>query len=90
VNLSESIAITQNFVPPAHLQSVLRFLGEKNHQISGFADGIRPYELFREKLKEQYPDLLAKAEEEMTRASSKKRKWVEEPQYVEFTFDFFG
>jgi hypothetical protein len=92
VNLSESVAVTQNFVPRAHLQSVLRFLSEKDHQTSGFADDVRPYELLREKLAAEYPDLLEQTEAELSKATilPQKRKWVEDPECTEFTFNFFG
>jgi len=93
VNLEESIAVTQNFVPPAHLQSVLRFLKDKEDQISGFTDGVDAYSLFRERMKAEYPDLLAKADEEMSKIStkpSKKRKWIPDPEPEEFNFNFFA
>ena len=90
VNLSESIAVTQNFVPPAHLKSVLRFLKDKQDQISGFAEDVDAYELFRERLKVEYPDLLADADAQMTKVKSKKRKWVEETECSDFSFNFFS
>jgi hypothetical protein len=90
VNLSEAIAVTQNFVPPAHLRSVLRFLKRKEDQISGFKDDVNAYELFREKLGKTYPELLAKADEDMTTEKSKKRKWTEGAERSEFSFDFFS
>jgi hypothetical protein len=90
VNLSESIAVTQNFVPPAHLQSVLRFLKDKEDQVSGFAEGVDAYGLFRERLKAQYPDLLDQADQEMARVKSKKRKRVEDLEPTEFCFNFFA
>jgi hypothetical protein len=86
VNLSESIAVTQNFVPPAHLPSVLRFLKTKQDQISGFTDEMDAYKLFMERLEAEYPHLLENQKEEM---KSKKRKWVEEPEPSEFSFNFF-
>ena len=89
VNLSESIAVTQNFVPPAHLKSVLRFLKDKQDQISGFTDDIDAYELFRERLSVQYPELLAKVDEQMANSKLKKRKWVEETESPNFSFNFF-
>src|SRR5438477_13013513 len=89
VNLSESIAVTQNFVPPSHLTSVLRFLKDKPDQISGFADDIDANLLLRERLKTEYPHILAKVDAEMAKTTKpKKRKWVElEPS--EFRFNFF-
>ena len=90
VNLSESIAVTQNFVPPSHLQSVLRFLKDKQEQVSGFKDGVDAYQLFRERLRAENTTLLEKAEEEMKETKLKKRKWVEETENSEFRFDLFA
>ena len=87
VNLSESIAVTQNFVPPAHLPSVLRFLKTKQDQISGFADEVEAYKLFIERLAAEYPHLLKKGDSEV---QSKKRKWAEESESSDFSFNFFS
>jgi hypothetical protein len=89
VNLSESIAVTQNFVPPAHLASVLRFLKYKENQVSGFNEGVDAYKIFRKALKVEYPHLLEKVNDNVLKGNSKKRKWVEEEQSSEFSFDFF-
>ena len=77
VNLSPSIAITQNFVPEAHLANVLQFLKSKPDQVSGFRSGINEaYEVFVEKLRELYPDVLDRALQEMDKMNEiKKRKW---------------
>lgn len=59
VNLEESIAVTQNFVPEARLGSVLRFLRDQKGSVSGFSDEVEdPYQLFVEKLRESDPELL--------------------------------
>jgi len=89
VNLSESIAVTQNFVPPSYLQNVLRFLSNKKDQVSGFSEDIDPYKLFRGRLEAEYPELLKAADAAMSRRTSTKRKWVEESEPSNFTFDFF-
>ena len=77
VNLSPSIAVTQNFVPEAHLANVLHFLKSKPDQVSGFhgdADGA--YHLFFEKMRELYPEVLDKAIIEIEKThEGKKRKW---------------
>ena len=77
VNLSPSIAITQNFVPEAHLTQALSFLKLKTDQISGFApDLVDPYSLFVDRLQETYPELLGKALRDMAIVQNgKKRKW---------------
>ncbi|KIW91925.1 uncharacterized protein Z519_07895 [Cladophialophora bantiana CBS 173.52] len=72
VNLEPAIAITQNFVPRAHVRSAIRFLRDKADQVSGFRDNITdPYALFMDRLKEADPNLAASVEE------SRKRKWEE-------------
>ncbi len=75
VNLSPAIAITQNFVPRAHLPAVLRFLRDKPEQVSGFRKEVDdPYQLCLQRMKEWYPETLneglAAAKE-----ATKKRKW---------------
>ena len=77
VNLSPSIAITQNFVPEAHLADVLHFLQNKRDQVSGFhGDVDNPYGLFVEKMRELYPEVLDKALDKIEKMhEGKKRKW---------------
>ena len=79
VNLKTSIAITQNFVPEAHLVNVLDFLKNKADQVSGFRKEVaNPFELFVHKMEESYPELIAKALAKLKKVgSSKKRKWEE-------------
>lgn len=73
VNLEDGIALTQNFVPEAHLGGVLSFLRDKADQVSGFrSDIIDPYGLFVSRLREQRPDLL---EEGLRQLAEKKRRW---------------
>ncbi|CAK7238229.1 hypothetical protein SEUCBS140593_010455 [Sporothrix eucalyptigena] len=87
VNLEPGMALTQNFVPRAHLAEVLLFLRDRPEQVTGFARGQSghgnsgdavddPYALFVERLAAQYPDLLADAQAEIARRDSrKKRTW---------------
>ena len=77
INLGPSIAITQNFVPEAHLASVLDFLKTKPDQVSGFHNDVKnAYELFVGKMRELYPELLDKALGEIGKMhAGKKRKW---------------
>ncbi|KAL8999685.1 MAG: hypothetical protein Q9169_001502 [Polycauliona sp. 2 TL-2023] len=79
VNLSPSIAITQNFVPKAHLINALAFLKYKPDQVSGFKNDIKdPYELFVAKLKEKHPELLQKGLADLdSLRGGRKRKWEE-------------
>ncbi|KAJ9610179.1 hypothetical protein H2204_015401 [Knufia peltigerae] len=72
VNLSPAIAITQNFVPRAHLRSTVKFLRNKADQVSGFKDNVAdPHALFMDRLREAHPELAASV------AEVKKRKWEE-------------
>jgi hypothetical protein len=77
VNLNASVAITQNFVPKSHLSSVLSFLKDKPDQVSGFKKDVTdPYGTFVERMKDEHPDLLLQALEELKKkAEGKKRKW---------------
>lgn len=77
VNLSPSIALTQNFVPEAHLRQVLVFLRDKPDQVSGFKKSVQnPYGLLVEKLKRKRPELLAETLAKIEGVQNgKKRKW---------------
>ncbi|CAI7657017.1 hypothetical protein N7533_001144 [Penicillium manginii] len=79
VNLEPSIAITQNFIPRAHLGAALDFMSNKADQVSGFRKNVaNPYETFVNGMRESYPELLEEALEELQRkADGKKRKWEE-------------
>ena len=78
VNLEAGIALTQNFVPRAHLADVLLFLRDRPEQVTGFVkeDVKDPYALFVERLRGKHPELLAEAEMEIERRDSRrKRTW---------------
>ena len=77
VNLSPSIAITQNFVPEAHLANVLDFLKNKSDQVSGFRNNVKnAYDFFVARMRKLYPEVLDKALGEMEKVrEGKKRKW---------------
>ena len=79
VNLEPTIAITQNFVPKAHLANALAFLRDKREQVSGFKNDVKdPYALFVEKLGEKHPELLEEGLAGMEKLQAgKKRKWDE-------------
>ena len=79
VNVEPAIAITQNFIPRAHLSAALDFMCNKADQVSGFRrDVTNPSERFLAKMREFHPDLLEQAWEEMNKkAEGKKRKWDE-------------
>ena len=78
VNLETTIAITQNFVPRAHLVNALSFLKFKADQVSGFKKAsVSPYELLVKNLRQHNPELLDKALDEMNRSKDCKRKWNE-------------
>ncbi|KAF2013152.1 F-box domain-containing protein [Aaosphaeria arxii CBS 175.79] len=80
LNLEDSLALTQNFVPQRKLAEVLGFLRDQRDQVSGFKeqDADRAYELFVEKLGEKYPDILAEGLQELEKKSKGGRgKWEE-------------
>lgn len=97
VNLEESIAITQNFVPRAHLAGVLGFLRDKREQVSGFRrEVVDPFGTFVEGMKREYPELLEEGLKELDgKAEGRKRKWdvavrKEDGEEGEFSFGFGG
>ncbi|KAK2601729.1 hypothetical protein QQS21_004717 [Conoideocrella luteorostrata] len=80
VNLESGIALTQNFVPQSPdlnlLSEVMLFMRDKSDQVSGFARNVeQPFELFKERLGQKYPEALEKALDLADRKSGKKRKW---------------
>lgn len=79
MNLSPTIAITQNFIPRAHLPAALLFLRDQPESVTGFTKGVNdPYQLFLQRLKVQYPEILEEALNRMsTMKAGKKRKWDE-------------
>ncbi|KAB8268781.1 hypothetical protein BDV30DRAFT_243003 [Aspergillus minisclerotigenes] len=79
VNIEPAIAITQNFIPRAHLSAALDFLSNKADQISGFRKDVHnPYEQFVNKMREAHPNLLEQALDELKKKNEgKKRKWDE-------------
>ena len=79
VNLTPSIAITQNFVPRAHLAEVLRFLKDKPGQVSGFKSAVKdPYRIFMNRMQDHYPQYLVEALGKTEKLEAgRKRKWNE-------------
>lgn len=79
VNIDPSIAITQNFIPRAHLGAALDFLSNKPDQISGFRKDVEnPCQKFVDGMRAAHPELLEQVQEELQRkADGKKRKWDE-------------
>ncbi|CVL10088.1 uncharacterized protein FPRO_04801 [Fusarium proliferatum ET1] len=78
VNLESGIALTQNFVPQSLslVSEVVSFLRDKADQVSGFDDQVAdPYQLFLERMKSSYPEVLRKALDLADTKSCKKRKW---------------
>ena len=83
VNLSPSLAVTENFVPRKHLPLVLLFLRDQPQSVSGFdCDKVpNPYELFVQRMKENYPHILEEGMKEMAKMAGPKGrtkgKWDE-------------
>ncbi len=99
LNLDESLALTQNFVPRARLPDVLAFLRDRREQVSGFSDEVaeRAYELFVERLREECPDVLEEGLERLEKRDKGGRgKWEtltkgdEEEEGGAFSFGFAG
>ncbi|MDI1488385.1 MAG: hypothetical protein OHK93_007660 [Ramalina farinacea] len=100
INLEESIAITQNFVPERHLRNVIDFLKNKESQVSGFAKHIEsPFALFGKGMQQKFPDLFKSTMDIVEQTQQrKKRKWneatVEDPEEGRatngFQFGFHG
>ncbi|KAL1631498.1 hypothetical protein SLS54_000259 [Diplodia seriata] len=102
LNLEESIALTQNFVPRAKLADVLGFLRDQAEQASGFKDDVTdPYGLFVQKLGEREPALLEQGMQELEKKGKPRGrgKWqelvrggaaVESENQGGFTFGFGG
>lgn len=79
LNLAPSIALTQNFIPKAHLPAALAFLKNKKDQISGFNSIVTdPCNIFIERMREAHPDLLEEAFQVLEKNDvSKKNAWDE-------------
>jgi hypothetical protein len=80
LNLDDSLALTQNFVPRKKIADVLGFLRDQRGEVSGFKEDVcdRAYELFVEKLGEKYPDVLEEGLTELEKRGRNKRgKWEE-------------
>lgn len=98
LNIEESLALTQNFVPRSKLPDVLGFLRDQRAEVSGFREEVcdRAYELFVERLQEEYPEVLEEALNELEkRGKGKRGKWEELTKGVEeeeggFSFGFGG
>jgi hypothetical protein len=78
VNLETGIALTQNFVPRAHLTEVVAFLKDRPEQVTGFKrDVADPYQLFVDRLEQTFPGLLleVQSETDYRRQQAKKRTW---------------
>ena len=98
LNLDESIALTQNFVPEPKLVDVLKFLRDSPDQVSGFKEDVTDaYGLFVDRLRENYPDVLEKALAKLdARDEGKSRKWEQLKKTSEtsedggFSFGFGG
>lgn len=80
LNLEDSLALTQNFVPRKKLPDVLGFLRDQRDQVSGFKEDVcdRAFELFVERLRETHPDLAEQGLAELEKKAKKGRtKWEE-------------
>jgi hypothetical protein len=102
LNIDDSLALTQNFVPRKKVPDVLGFLRDQRGEVSGFRDNVceKAYELFVERLREECPDVLEEGLAELERRGKKGRgKWEELTKGVDveqeevgggFSFGFGG
>jgi hypothetical protein len=100
LNLEDSLALTQNFVPRKKVADVLGFLRDQRGEVSGFKGDVadRAYELFVERLGERCPDVLEDGLRELERrGKGKKGRWEaltkgleEEEEGGGFSFGFGG
>lgn len=92
VNLSPSLALTQNFIPPTQLAAAIKFLRDQPGSVSGFdMKKVKdPYGLFLQRMQKQYPRELQDALGKLER--KKKTKWSEltDTKGQGFTFGFGG
>jgi hypothetical protein len=80
LNLEDSLALTQNFVPRKKVPDVLGFLRDQRGEVSGFREDVcdKAYELFVQRLREECPDVLEEGLAELERRGKGKRgKWEE-------------
>ncbi|KAF1959089.1 Clavaminate synthase-like protein [Byssothecium circinans] len=99
LNLEDSLALTQNFVPRKKLPDVLGFLRDQRDQVSGFKDDVcdRAYELFVERLQGTHPEILEEGLAELEKKGKNGRgKWEQltkgdaEEESGGFSFGFGG
>lgn len=99
LNLEDSLALTQNFVPRKKLAGVLGFLRDQRDQVSGFKDEVadQAFELFVEKLREKDPAIVEEGLAELeTKAKRGRGRWEEltkgndEEESGGFSFGFGG
>ncbi|KAL6711909.1 hypothetical protein ACN47E_002952 [Coniothyrium glycines] len=100
LNLEDSLALTQNFVPTKKLPNVLSFLRDQRSEVSGFKDDVcdTAYELFVERLRERCPEVLEQGLAELEKRGKKGRgRWEELTKVAEqeeesggFSFGFGG
>ncbi|KAI9669422.1 MAG: hypothetical protein M1831_000458 [Alyxoria varia] len=96
LNLEPGVAVTQNFVPRAHLRNVLDFLREKREQVSGFAEDVKdPYGIFVNGLEREFPGLLAEVERGKesfggSGQGKERTKWEEMTNVEDGTDEYMG
>lgn len=94
VNLEDSLALTQNFIPRKMLPAALSFLSDQACSVSGFdmAKVRDPYGLFVERMRESFSEELDKAMEVVE--SKKRSKWDDlvgkDTESAGFSFGFGG
>lgn len=76
LNTEPAIAITQNFVPRAHLPAAISFLRDHPGNVSGFSTAVTdPAKVFLERMEGEHPDLLDEAMQKLAPKEQKKGAW---------------
>lgn len=76
LNTKPSIAITQNFIPRAHLPAAITFLRDHPGNISGFGPGVdNPAAAFLENMEKAHPELLQDAMQKLAPKTTRKGAW---------------
>jgi hypothetical protein len=80
LNLEDSLALTQNFVPRKKVADVLGFLRDQRSEVSGFREDVcdKAYELFVKRLGQEYPEILEEGLAELEKQGKNGRgRWEE-------------
>lgn len=93
INLTPTLALTQNFIPVTQLPAAIEFLKDHPRSISGF-DSTKvkePYSLFIERMQIEHPRELREALITLEKRKNRQNRWanfVGSDKSKKFVFDF--